>query len=66
MAKAAKTDDDKLWTIDDLAAYLRTTREVAYKTYRKERIPRVAVGRRVLFLPSVVKRWANSRVVKGN
>lgn len=74
MARKAKTakkmrpadgEDDKLWTVTDLAKFLRTTRGGAYWASRHHGIPRVMVGSRLRFLPSEVKRWARDRVEKG-
>jgi hypothetical protein len=51
-----------LWTIDDLAAYLRCSVAQAYKTVALQSIPRVEVFRRGMrFDPGAVQAWAVAR-----
>lgn len=66
MAKAALNDDEALWTLTDLAAFLRTSRGMAQRRYRAQGIPFLLLGRRVMFLPSEVRRWARARQEKGH
>jgi excisionase family DNA binding protein len=57
LAKAAVNEDDKLWTVRDLAAYLNLSVNATYSMYRRQRIPFLRVGGSVRFVPSEVRRW---------
>lgn len=50
----------RLWTVDDVAAYLRVTPDYVYREARVGRIPKIPrrVGNRVLFDPQKIVAWA--------
>lgn len=58
---AVTHEDERLWTIKDVAAFLRLTPQHLYQSYRRMKIPYVVVGRSVRFLPSAVRRWAGNQ-----
>lgn len=65
MAEAAQErEDEQLWKIDDLAAYLNLSKVNAYAIYRRIGIPFTKVGGALRFQPSEVKRWVRSQAVQ--
>ena len=52
--------DDRLWTIDDVSAFLGVHRRTVY---RLPGIPRLRIGGSVRFDPSAVRAWAQAQKV---
>ena len=52
--------DSNLWTVDDLALYLRLTRRAVYALVASTDVPRVRIGVRLRFLPQAVQEWVSA------
>ena len=52
--------DSNLWTVDDLALYLRLTRRAVYALVASTDVPRVRIGVRLRFLPQAVQAWVSA------
>ncbi len=56
---------ESLWTVRDLAGYLKTTCHGVYKLVERRRVPHIRLGRRVLFVPGSVQQWLLDQSVSG-
>lgn len=54
-------DTERLWTIDDLAAYLNITKAMAYHLTNKGRIPCWKIGKRLRFDPEAVRSFVRNQ-----
>lgn len=46
-----------LWTVQDMAVFLRTTPAAVFKSVERRQIPHIRLGRRILFDPAAVREW---------
>lgn len=53
----------RLWSVEDLAGYLHTTRHGVYKLVERRQIPHIRLGRKILFDPAIVRAWLNDHLV---
>ena len=49
-----------LWTIDELASFMRLSRKAAYALVASSEVPRVRIGVRLRFLPQAVQEWVSA------
>jgi len=49
-----------LWTIDELASFMRLTRKAAYALVAGTTVPRVRIGVRLRFQPEAVHDWVKA------
>ena len=60
-ARASKSEA-KLWTVEEVARFLSVPASLAYERTRKDEIPCVRIGPRLLrFDPDAVRAWAARR-----
>jgi excisionase family DNA binding protein len=50
-------DLDKLWTMKDLASYLKVKESVIGYWVRCRKIPHIRIGRMIRFLPAEIQTW---------
>jgi len=48
---------ENLWTVDDVAEFLRASRSKVYKDAKARRIPSIRIGAMLRFDPNAVRRW---------
>lgn len=58
-----KIDSQPLWTVDDVAAYLRIKPETVRKMARDGRLPSVRVGRSWRFLKLQIQEQINKSII---
>lgn len=51
---------EPLWTVDDVAAYLKVSPELVYKLRRLKRLPAVRVGALFRWRPAVVRSFVEN------
>jgi predicted DNA-binding transcriptional regulator AlpA len=51
---------EKMWNIDELAAYFNVSKSNAYRISRQPDFPRTLVGNQVRFVPVKVSKWVDS------
>lgn len=54
---------ERLWTFQDVAVYLHTTRQNIYKLIKEDKFPRIEMGGRIRFRKSDVDAWLEERKV---
>lgn len=54
-------EDEPLWTVDHVAAYLSIHRNSVYKMARSGKIPARRIGHDWRFLPAEIKSWLDNR-----
>lgn len=62
--KATSEQLDRLWTLDEVCAYLRIEASEyngRHAAVTRLKIPSVHIGSRLRFIPSEVRRWAASQ-----
>ena len=52
---------ENLWTVTDLAQYLRVSEKTVYDWVHKREVPFQKVNRLVRFKPSEIEKWLNSK-----
>ena len=52
-----QTDADQVFTIDDLAAYLKVSKSTLYKLAQEGKVPGQKVGRHWRFRRETIDRW---------
>ena len=55
---------ESLWTVGDLALFLKISPNAAYKLVERRRIPHIRLNRKVLFDPQTIRNWLNQHAVK--
>lgn len=53
--------DDRLWTIGDVADYLRVSRAKTYRLVNADGLPGLKIGGSWRFRPSAVREWVAER-----
>lgn len=53
---------DTLWTVDDVARFLRLSTSSVYKMAEKKKLPCLHIGTALRFDPTAVKDWATKGV----
>lgn len=67
MSEATASVPDSLWTVEDVAAYLKTSRSWVYtKVAAVNGIPALRVGGLLRFKPNVVRAWADGTLQPSN
>jgi excisionase family DNA binding protein len=60
--QAGEPQDDVLWTVDDVARYLRVSKSWVYQGVAAGRVPCIRVGALVRFDPVAFKAWAAGKL----
>lgn len=55
-----QTDADQVFTIDDLAAYLKVSKSTLYKLAQEGKVPGQKVGRHWRFRRETIDRWLDN------
>ena len=55
---------DELWTLDDLAAFLRVKVSVARFWLRSTDVPYIKIGKQIRFDPDEIKSWVEGQKVR--
>jgi hypothetical protein len=55
---------ESLWTVSDLARFLKISPNAAYKLVERRQVPHIRLNRKVLFDPQTIRNWLNQHVVK--
>jgi excisionase family DNA binding protein len=50
--------DKHLWTVDDVAAFLRVSDSLVYKMAADGRIPSIRICNKRRFMPEQIRQWA--------
>lgn len=61
MDNKAVIEDDHLWTVDNVAAFLSIHKNSVYKMARSGKIPARRIGHDWRFLPSEIKSWLDDQ-----
>jgi len=56
-----RSQDDRLWTIDDVAEYLQVKNSVVRYWIHNERLPCLKIGKHLRFDPEDVREWTYSQ-----
>ncbi len=59
-------DTDPLWTVDDVALYLRLEPDTVRSMVREGKLPAMRVGRVYRFQRSMIQKWLNDRSVENS
>lgn len=62
--KNDKRGDDSIFSVNELAAYLRVDENWIYQRTRKHKIPFIKKGKYCLFRKSIIDAWLNQDAVK--
>ena len=54
------TGEDSLWDIDEVAQYLKVTRDTIYRWIDKKDLPGMKIGKKWLFRRSDIDAWLDS------
>ena len=57
-ARRGRTSGDSLWTVQDVASFLKVSRSWVYQRTERGALPCLRVGGLVRFEPSVIRAWA--------
>jgi excisionase family DNA binding protein len=55
---------ESLWTVADLARYLKSSPNAVYKLVERKTVPHFRIRRKVLFDPQTIRNWLNQLAVK--
>jgi hypothetical protein len=55
---------ESLWTVADLAQFLKISPNAAYKLVERRQVPHIRLNRKVLFDPQTIRNWLNQHSVK--
>lgn len=58
-----KAVQDMLWTVHELAAFLRTSPGSVYKRVERRQVPHVQLGRLLRFRPDEIRDWLERNTV---
>lgn len=53
-----QSEVESLWTVDDVAGYLKVSKHTIYKWNEHGRIPALKIGGQLRFNPDAVRAWA--------
>jgi putative molybdopterin biosynthesis protein len=54
-------DPEPLWTLDDMANFLRISKVTLYRMVKKGDVPHVRVGKKIYFIKAGVQRWLEAK-----
>lgn len=54
---------ETLWTVRDLAAFVKTTPDAVYRWVELGMVPCIRIGRSIRFDPTVIRQWLTARSV---
>jgi len=52
--------DDSLWDIDEVAQYLKVTKDTVYRWIAKKQMPAIKIGKKWLFRRNDIDVWLSS------
>lgn len=55
---------ESLWTVADLAQFLKISPNAVYKLVERRQVPHIRLNRKVLFDPQTIRNWLNQHSVK--
>jgi excisionase family DNA binding protein len=55
---------ESLWTVSDLARFLKISPNAAYKLVERHQVPHIRLRRKVLFDPQTIRNWIGQHMVK--
>jgi hypothetical protein len=55
---------ESLWTVADLARFLKISPNAAYKLVERKLVPHIRLNRKVLFDPQTIRNWLSQHSVK--
>lgn len=58
--------EDTLWTVDDVARFLRCSPSKVYKLAARGGVPSVHVGSHLRFDPEALRAWAKRQTTQGD
>jgi excisionase family DNA binding protein len=53
--------DDQLWTVPDVAKFLRASTSWVYKAAERDQLPSIRIGTMLRFNPAEVRDWLDAR-----
>ena len=53
--------DDQLWTVPDVAKFLRASTSWVYKAAERDQLPSIRIGAMLRFDPTAIRAWLNAR-----
>ena len=53
--------DDQLWTVPDVAKFLRASTSWVYKAAERDQLPSIRIGAMLRFDPVAIRAWLNAR-----
>lgn len=54
---------EPLWTVSDLATFVKTTPDAVYRWVELGMVPCIRLGRSIRFDPAVIREWLTARSV---
>ena len=58
---AEPSPDDQLWTVPDVAKFLRASTSWVYKAAERDQLPSIRIGAMLRFDPTAIRSWLNAR-----
>jgi excisionase family DNA binding protein len=55
---------DALWTVRELAGFLKVSSNAVYKLVERRQVPHIRLNRKVLFDPQTIRNWLSQHAVK--
>lgn len=60
-SNAAKNDDPAIWTVHDVAEYLRMSEAKVYRLAKEQKLPVVRIGKTWRFRKQLLDQWLDER-----
>ena len=64
MSENVFSEAETMWTVKDLASFLRVSSNAVYKLVERKQVPHIRFNRKVLFDPQSIRNWLSQHSVR--